>query len=102
MIRRGGQHRQARWWIPLFVYLTLGSCGGGAEQGSAESGFVSTHGEELSRNAETDERRDTADSAGRVVAGKNLGMIVSGAGSTAATCSLEILELRVQSFLPHL
>ena len=102
MMRRGGQHQQARAWILLFVYLTLGSCGGGAEQGSAESGVVFTHGEELSRNAETDMRRDTANSAGWVVAGKNLGMIVSGARSTTVTRSPEILELLVQSFLPHL
>jgi len=86
----------------LCVCLTLGSCSGGAEQCSTESGVVSTHEEELSCNAATDEMLKTAASVGRVVAGKNLGMIVSGAGSTAVTRSLEVLEQRVQSFLPHL
>lgn len=102
MIGGGGQHQQARAWILLFVYLTLGSCGGGDEQRSAASGVVSTHEEELSRNAEADKRGETAVSAGRVVASRNLGMIVSGAGSTAVTRSLEVHEERVQVSLPHL
>ena len=102
---RGVQHQQAHAWIALIVLivcLTLGSCGGDAEQQSAESGVVSTPEEELSGNATTDARRETAAAVGRVVAGKNLGMIVSGAGSTAPTRSLDVLEQRVQSFLPHL
>ncbi len=104
-MRGGVQHQQAHAWIALIVLivcLTLGSCGGDAEQQSAESGVVSTPEEELSGNATTDARRETAAAVGRVVAGKNLGMIVSGAGSTAPTRSLDVLEQRVQSFLPHL
>ena len=101
-MRGGVQHQQAHAWIMLIVCLTLGGCGGDAEQRSAESGVVSTHEEELSGNATTDARRATVAAVGRVVAGKNLGMTISGAGSTAATRSLEVLEQRVQSFLPHL
>lgn len=107
-MRGGLQQQQAHAWIMLVVCLTLSSCGSDAERRSAESGVPSTHAthatheEELSRNAVTDERRETVASVGRVVAGKNLGMIVSGAGSTAVTRSLEVLEQRVQSFLPHL
>ena len=68
----------------------------------ADSGVVSTHKEELAGSATTDERRETAAAVGRVVAGKNLGMIVSGVGSAASTRSLDVLEQRIQSFLRHL
>ena len=79
----------------------LGGCGG--EEGGPETSGESLSAGEYTRAGTDEQVGDTLTAKeGRVVAGRNLGFVVTGTGSTAATRSLEIMEQRVLSFLPHL
>ena len=101
MIRQGQKYWHVYAYV-LLVAVLMGSCGKEAEENFPDADGGGHVSGEAAGDEEEKEAAETPAPEGQVVAGQQLGLVVSGTGNRAATRSLEMLEQRIKSFLPPL